>query len=664
MNTSKTSPVNAMRTISVSALAGVFCISAALSACSNETDTPQVGQSVSAVVAQTATTAEQFALYARDSLAVDERAIVRGHVGVAAMHAATATSVLDDGVRASIDLWADVGSGDPGDNLIARSAIFRYGSRVGEGFVFSVPFDQKAVGHVTKYEQQGLEFPQTPAFPHMRPVLPGTSAVSVAASGTVNLSGDQQLGTVSVGPNGTLSLTSGDFQVQSVYLAENARITTTGTVALRILERLMVDANAIVGTSTHTASSFRVEVAASNGGQGGPRETPAVSFGNSSRLYGQLLAPSGTIDIGESALVMGSLHGQHIRIRPRAQVNYLGGLARLPGRNPLAYADDYQGLEDHTLTVATPGVLSNDVDPNYVPLSAELVSGAHSGTVAFAATGAFTYTPNPEFSGTDSFTYRATNGVETSSVVTVTLRVFAENDAPEIVSRPTHNAFVGQLWNYQAAVSDPDPFDTHTYALQNAPSGVTIDSSGLVSWVPDLASEGRHVFQLVATDSANASDTQTLDIVVRTAVPIDDFALLARNSIYLAWGSDILEGNLGVTDTSTSNLLGEAQLTAFYGTRVGGLPGSDIFAQSVSVYPTAEVQNIYTNNLIRNEGFVSGGIAPLPSLPAFPTVSASIAVGTSGIRVAAGTTRTISSTQTYSFFDIGSEGCLKLQAGT
>ena len=45
------------------------------------------------------------------------------------------------------------------------------------------------------------------------------------------------------------------------------------------------------------------------------------------------------------------------------------------------------------------------------------------------ADGTFTYTPNANFNGTDSFTYRVTDGA-TSDTATVTITVAAVNDAP------------------------------------------------------------------------------------------------------------------------------------------------------------------------------------------------------------------------------------------
>lgn len=70
-------------------------------------------------------------------------------------------------------------------------------------------------------------------------------------------------------------------------------------------------------------------------------------------------------------------------------------------------------------------VLTNDRDPNGNPLTAALVTGPTKGTLTFNANGTFTYRPNAGFIGTDSFTYRASDGLLQSNLATVTITVTA-----------------------------------------------------------------------------------------------------------------------------------------------------------------------------------------------------------------------------------------------
>jgi large repetitive protein len=62
-----------------------------------------------------------------------------------------------------------------------------------------------------------------------------------------------------------------------------------------------------------------------------------------------------------------------------------------------------------SLTVPAPGVLANDSDADGDPLRAVLQSGSTYGTVDLRPSGRFTYTPQPDFTGLDQFTYAATD---------------------------------------------------------------------------------------------------------------------------------------------------------------------------------------------------------------------------------------------------------------
>lgn len=70
-------------------------------------------------------------------------------------------------------------------------------------------------------------------------------------------------------------------------------------------------------------------------------------------------------------------------------------------------------------------------DRNGDTLTYTVVQGPANGTVALGANGAYTYTPNLNFNGTDSFTFRANDGRVDGSVATVTLTVNPVNDRPD-----------------------------------------------------------------------------------------------------------------------------------------------------------------------------------------------------------------------------------------
>ncbi len=70
------------------------------------------------------------------------------------------------------------------------------------------------------------------------------------------------------------------------------------------------------------------------------------------------------------------------------------------------------------------GVLLNDSDPEGDALTAELVTDPlHGELTYFNANGTFEYTPDANFSGVDTFTYKAWDGESYSNVATVTITV-------------------------------------------------------------------------------------------------------------------------------------------------------------------------------------------------------------------------------------------------
>ncbi len=85
------------------------------------------------------------------------------------------------------------------------------------------------------------------------------------------------------------------------------------------------------------------------------------------------------------------------------------------------------------LLVAAAGILANDSDVDGDPLSAILVDGPSHGSLTLAADGSFIYTPDANYFGTDSFTYKANDGSADSNVATVAITVNAINDAPVAV---------------------------------------------------------------------------------------------------------------------------------------------------------------------------------------------------------------------------------------
>lgn len=101
-------------------------------------------------------------------------------------------------------------------------------------------------------------------------------------------------------------------------------------------------------------------------------------------------------------------------------------LLNATNRTPTAANDPYGHVgADTLLVVGAPGVLGNDTDPDGNTLTASLVTGPTHGTLTLDTDGSFSYQPAGAYVGSDSFTYKATDGTVDSNVATVTISVSA-----------------------------------------------------------------------------------------------------------------------------------------------------------------------------------------------------------------------------------------------
>jgi len=178
---------------------------------------------------------------------------------------------------------------------------------------------------------------------------------------------------------------------------------------------------------------------------------------------------------------------------------------------PTAAADAYSTNEDVPLTVAAPGVLGNDSDPDGDPLTAvKLTNPTHGTLTAFGANGSFSYAPGADFNGSDSFTYAANDGTQNSAAATVTINVVAVNDPPSFTVGPNQTASAGT------------PLQTVTGWATNISPGPANESTQTVSFTVSVAAADMAAFQQQpAVDGAGTLTYQpALVVLVSTTVTV------------------------------------------------------------------------------------------------------------------------------------------------
>ena len=227
----------------------------------------------------------------------------------------------------------------------------------------------------------------------------------------------------------------------------------------------------------------------------------------------------------------------------------------------VAINDSYAGTNQLTLQVPAPGVLVNDTGNG--PLTAILASNPAAGSLTLTNNGGFSYTPASNFTGTDSFTYRCTDGQTTSSVATVTITMSdtptANNDLYAVAANTTLN--VGP----PGILTNDTGIGSLSAILVSGPShgNLTLTNNGGFSYTPASNFTGMDGLMYLATDGHATSSIATVAISVTPAGGFfyDNFTRPAGSPSIFPWVNE--SGTWGITSnflvgTSTLNNYGYA----------------------------------------------------------------------------------------------------------
>ena len=188
---------------------------------------------------------------------------------------------------------------------------------------------------------------------------------------------------------------------------------------------------------------------------------------------------------------------------------------------PVAQDDTNTVSEDGSLSESAPGVLGNDLDAENDALTAVLDSTTSNGTLTFSSDGSYTYTPNADFCGTDSFTYHANDGQSDSPSATATITVICINDAPVAVDDAETTA-EDTASTISVLNNDTDiDGDTLSVAAITQPTNgtVVINGDNTVTYTPSANFSGTDSFTYDISDNNGGSDSATVTI---TVTPVND----------------------------------------------------------------------------------------------------------------------------------------------
>ncbi|MBI4200918.1 MAG: tandem-95 repeat protein, partial [Chloroflexi bacterium] len=217
----------------------------------------------------------------------------------------------------------------------------------------------------------------------------------------------------------------------------------------------------------------------------------------------------------------------------------------IPNTPPIAQAQSVSTSEDTPKTITL-----SATDKEFCELSFTIVQGPGNGTLSaisnpacslgtpYADTATLTYTPNANFSGNDSFTFKANDGVSDSNVATVSITVTPVNDAPVALNQNVATA-EDTAKVITLTANDPESNPVQFIILSLATNGSLKDgantiaavpftlSGTTVTYTPNLNFNGNDAFTFRANDGTD-SNLATVSIAV---TPVNDAPVVQGQSV-------------------------------------------------------------------------------------------------------------------------------------
>jgi len=197
--------------------------------------------------------------------------------------------------------------------------------------------------------------------------------------------------------------------------------------------------------------------------------------------------------------------------------------------DPPTAVNDPARTTPENMAINNINVLANDFDGDGDALSVVSAS-ASNGTVVINGDGTLNYTPRNQFSGTDTITYRISDGRGGTSTATVEISVTAVNEAPvpvgSLPSQSNVDAAQGIFVGTSQGFRDPDNQNSElTFSATGLPPGLSINANtgAITGTIDNSASQGGSggVYNIVVTaaDPDGLSTTQSFAWTITNPPP-------------------------------------------------------------------------------------------------------------------------------------------------
>ena len=276
---------------------------------------------------------------------------------------------------------------------------------------------------------------------------------------------------------------------------------------------------------------------------------------------------------------------------------------------PVATAGSATGSQNTTIGGQ---LAASDVDSP--SLTYAVVTGPQHGTVSVNAAGAFQYTPTGNYTGADSFTFKANDGLLDSNIATESLTVGAVNHAP-VATAGSASGNEDAVISGQLAATDADG-NALSYLMVTGPQhgSVSINGTGAFQYTPGANYNGSDTFSFKANDGQVDSNVATVSL---TIAPVNDAPVAAAGS---ASGNEdtVIAGQLSATDIDSPSLTYSVVTGPQHGTVSVNAAGAFQYT------PTANYNGSDSFTFKANDGSLNSNVATV-SLTIAPVNDAPVA---------------------------------------
>lgn len=257
---------------------------------------------------------------------------------------------------------------------------------------------------------------------------------------------------------------------------------------------------------------------------------------------------------------------------------------------PVAVDDNYTVNEDASLSG---NVMLNDLGLGDTPVTASLVADVQHGSLVFNNDGTFTYHPDANFHGNDSFSYRITDADNDTDEAMVYITVVSVNDVPianddsfgpvEELTNPAYVVLTGDVMINDTGLGD----NAQAQLVSDVTHGtLTMGTDGTFTYVPAAQFFGVDHFSYRLKDDDNEQSAVAL---VEIAVDYyNDAAPVANNDSYSTSEDTPVSMNVlqNDTDIDGNSTIDVGTITIVQNPQHGSL-SIDVFTGEVIYTPTA-----------------------------------------------------------------------------